>query len=437
LSASLFDNLLQRKTQDILDACTACGRCVEVCPMTPSVDIDGLPASAVAAGVLSLLQGGCNDAAMRWASACSGSGTCIDACPEAVNPRLMLTLARSTFRGRDAQGARRLGVSRFNRMARSIRVLSRLLLPPDLIGKIDSSVWNDSDPTPPDIVFYTGCNLLKTPHIALICLDVMDALDVSYAVAGGPSHCCGIVHFGAGDIATGLRVGGNTQRKLARFGSDVVAWCPACHAQHTEVNRLSGSESSDLAMQSFIVYLADRIEELRPLMTIRIDRRVAVHEHTGVSGVEQAIQTILGAVPGLELVTLDRPQAGLMCVTIEDSPKFKRDMHENILTEASNAGVDTLVGVYHACHRDLCAHERDWPFEVVNIMEIIGSAMGITRQDQFKRLKLMQDVAAVVEDRREAIAYYDMDIDEVWAVVAEELIGEQSFALRQVAVAPV
>jgi hypothetical protein len=190
-------------------------------------------------------------------------------------------------------------------------------------------------------------------------------------------------------------------------------------------------------MQSFIVYLADRIEELRPLMTIRIDRRVAVHEHTGVSGVEQAIQTILGAVPGLELVTLDRPQAGLMCVTIEDSPKFKRDMHENILTEASKAGVDTLVGVYHACHRDLCAHERDWPFEVVNIMEIIGSAMGITRQDQFKRLKLMQDVAAVVEDRREAIAYYDMDIDEVWAVIAEELIGEQSFPLRQVAVAPV
>ena len=31
----------------------------------------------------------------------------------------------------------------------------------------------------PDFVFYTGCNVLKTPHIALLALDIMDALGVS------------------------------------------------------------------------------------------------------------------------------------------------------------------------------------------------------------------------------------------------------------------
>ena len=32
----------------------------------------------------------------------------------------------------------------------------------------------------PDFVFYTGCNVLKTPHIALLALDIMDALGVTY-----------------------------------------------------------------------------------------------------------------------------------------------------------------------------------------------------------------------------------------------------------------
>ena len=59
----------------------------------------------------------------------------------------------------------------------------------------------------------------------------------------------------------------------------------------------------------------------------------------------------------------------------------KRDWHEAQLELAAAAGATTLAGVYHACHRDLCAHERDWPFEAVNYMELIGEAMGIKRLD--------------------------------------------------------
>ena len=48
-------------------------------------------------------------------------------------------------------------------------------------------------------MFYTGCNVLKTPHIALLALDIMDALGISYQVMGGPSHCCGILQLKSGD----------------------------------------------------------------------------------------------------------------------------------------------------------------------------------------------------------------------------------------------
>ena len=40
-------------------------------------------------------------------------------------------------------------------------------------------------------------------------------------------------------------------------------------------------------------------------------------------------------------------------------PEAKRDWYEAQLESAAAAGATILAGVYHACHRDLYAHERD------------------------------------------------------------------------------
>ena len=73
-------------------------------------------------------------------------------------------------------------------------------------------------------------------------------------------------------------------------------------------------------------------------------------------------------------------------------------MHLKELVVAEKAGVDALVAVYHADHRELCAHESVWSFEVINILEIIGEAMGIQRFDQYKSLKLMEDLNLIIKD---------------------------------------
>ena len=61
--------------------------------------------------------------------------------------------------------------------------------------------------------------------------------------------------------------------------------------------------------------------------------------------------------------------------------------------EELKAQIDALVAVYHADHRELCAHERDYPFRIMNILEIVGESMGLRHEDQFKRLKMMQEAA--------------------------------------------
>ncbi len=57
--------------------------------------------------------------------------------------------------------------------------------------------------------------------------------------------------------------------------------------------------------------------------------------------------------------------------------------------------------------------------------------MGIERPDLFKRLKLMQDVDAILADTVELIDEYEMRIDDVREVVINELLGEQTLPLKE------
>jgi heterodisulfide reductase subunit D len=50
---------------------------------------------------------------------------------------------------------------------------------------------------------------------------------------------------------------------------------------------------------------------------------------------------------------------GLMSNYFCALPAYRRELQRYELDAAERAGVDALVAVYHADHRELCAHERD------------------------------------------------------------------------------
>jgi heterodisulfide reductase subunit D len=430
MQAAPLEAALDARAADILDRCTSCGECVRVCPMPGPAGISAAEPGGIAAGVLSILRGeAAPEESARWAAACTGSGHCIDACPEDINPRLMLTLARVAAQKRgDATARRRDGVARFGKMSAGVRVLSRLQLSPDLLARFRPDEDEDIGAEPPDIVFYTGCNLLKTPHIALLCFDIMDALGVRYRVMGGPSHCCGVLQFRAGDIATSGRVGYRTVERLASAGGRVLTWCPTCQVQLGEIVT-PGKHDTSLDLRPFVLFLLDRLDELRPLLRRPVDKRVGLHEHPGVAGVAAAARAILEAIPGLDFVDLEQPRVGWMCNTLNPLPAWKRDVHKAQLEAATAAGVDTLAGVYHTCHRELCSHERDWPFEVVNFLELVGESMGLVRPDLYKRLKLMQDVDAILAATAPLMEANHVKLDEARTVILADLLGDQPLPL--------
>jgi heterodisulfide reductase subunit D len=427
-----FEAALTERVTAMVDACTRCGKCVEVCPVTGPGGVHAEPREVIS-GVLDILRTGEGSEASRiWANACVLSGECIKACDYGVNPRFLLGMARVAMtRKRDQPSEqRRQGVEGFRKVAREVAHLSHMQLDEQLLARLGQRPV-EARSAAPDFVFYTGCNVLKTPHIALLALDIMDALGVTYEVMGGPSHCCGIVQMRAGDVATSGRMAASTMDKLAR-GKNVISWCPSCHVQFTETTlpayeRVRGSRPFE--MTPFMLFLRRRLEALRPLLRRRVEMRIALHRHPGVKGVVEAAEEILRAVPGVVLVDLGQPAVGLMSNYFRALPEYRKKLQREELDAAERAGVDALVALYHADHRELCAHECDYPFRIMNMLEIVGASMGIAHPDEFKRLKLMQDVDLIAGECEDLIARHGLDRAATRQAI-EAMLEEQPLPLR-------
>jgi Fe-S oxidoreductase len=443
-----FETALSARVQAMADACTRCGKCVEVCPVTGPGGVDAAP-RAVIDGIIEILRSGDGpEPARKWASACVLTGECIKACDYGVNPRFLLGMARVAMarHKNDPAERRRQGVDGFRKVARDVSHISRLQLDDQVLARLGQKTPLPNPPPQagegksggmpdavPDFVFYTGCNVLKTPHIALLALDVMDALGVTYQVLGGPSHCCGVVQMRSGDIATSGRFAEATMDKLAHSKSgQVVSWCPSCHVQFTEttlptVERTRGARPFE--MTPFMLFLRKHLDRLRPLLAKRVPMRVALHRHPGLAGVVEAAEDILRAVPGVELVDLHQPAVGMMANYFRALPAYRRELQGNELAAAEQAGVDALVAVYHADHRELCAHQRDYPFQILNLLEIVGASMGIHHDDHFKRLKMLQDVDAIAADCSDMIAAHGLD-PATTRLAIQAMLEEQPVPLR-------
>ena len=301
-----FEAALDARAQTMADACTRCGKCVEVCPVTGpgGVTAEELknPATIIG-GVIDIVRTGQvrtddgNEAARKWANACILSGECIKACDYGVNPRFLLHMARVKMaRAAEPAVQRKNGVDGFRKVAREVTQLSRIQLDDALLERLGQGAKcaesAQEKRQEPDFVFYTGCNVLKTPHIALLALDIMDALGVIYEVMGGPTHCCGIVQMRAGDVATSARVAEGTLDKLAHSKSgQVVSWCPSCQVQFAEttlptIEKTRGAKPFE--MTPFTLFIRKNLDRLRPLLREPVPLRIALHRHPGIAGVVEA-----------------------------------------------------------------------------------------------------------------------------------------------------
>src|SRR5271163_2835926 len=152
-----FEAAVQSRVDEMIDACTRCGKCVEACPVKTPAGITA-PAQEVITGVIDILRTGDGPAASRrWASTCMLSGDCIKACDEGVNPRFLLAMARLAMAKAKAEPhqQRREGVEGFRKLNLDVTVQSRMQSSDDVLARLGQKVAaGGAGDAAADFVFY-------------------------------------------------------------------------------------------------------------------------------------------------------------------------------------------------------------------------------------------------------------------------------------------
>ncbi|MDP2334038.1 MAG: (Fe-S)-binding protein [Reyranella sp.] len=385
---SAYADRLEALVADAADRCTGCGKCFEVCPTAREIGLDAGEAEVRVGELKALTQNAGSEPArglFQWLNACDGSARCSDACPEGINVRQWVTIAK--MKALDATRPREVGAAnaadRFRHMAQAVRLLASMQLPSETLKKI----LQPAERRTAEILFYTGCNVLRTPHIVLNVMDILDALQLDFDVVGGTSHCCGVYQFQEADLPTYERMGHRTFERLGRSGaSKVLTWCPTCTKNFDELEKDVEEPFFDLGHVS--EFLAANLEALRARFVDQPKRRVVIHEHLGIGATVDSIRKLLSAVPNLELVELVQ-DSGFSYACGGQAAKFKdreQAIHRALAEGAVAAGADTIVTMYHSCHRALAGAEAVYPLRVVNFTDILAEALGRGGHPDYYRL---------------------------------------------------
>ena len=404
-----LEDFLAGESQAIAGACTKCGECVSVCPVVPYGAAANAPAGQVVGGIVDFLagRGDLDPASDAWASTCNGCGLCIPACPEGINPRKMLGLAsaRSASRGSKTPEL-------FRRMSRAIKVMAAMQLVPAEFRR----VFTPPRPRRAPLVFYLGCNALRTPHLLFNSMAVLDALGADYEVVGGPSSCCGVIATKwEGEVRTGERVTANAIDRFEGFSPEkVLNWCPTCQLHLGET--LEGYRKTSYEFDHVTQYLVGRIDELREKFVIPIRRRVIVHAHVGRADICRNVDQLLRAIPELEIVETVF-ESGYTCggSGCSKAPELAAREHNELLSRADATGADILVTLYHGCHATFIAAEAGGKFRVLNYTDLLVEALGgIPHSDRLKEFRLLDDWQMIVEEGRPYLQANGLDIDPEW-----------------------
>jgi heterodisulfide reductase subunit D len=417
-SPQTLSTYVSQSWEHLQDACTRCGKCVEVCPVAPyAVGSASESASAVVAGVLDFMRHpgtSMVEPSYNWTKQCNGCEDCIPACPVAINPRRMLALANAEIAHRTSPTPHL-----FHKMSRAIRILVAMqIVPADAARLLRPKRARNVD-----VVFYTGCNALRTPHLLFNAMSVLDALGVNYEVMGGPVSCCGIVQSKwEGDLQRGGKVSEQTLRKFGEFTPErVLNWCPSCQIHLTET--IKDYREVNFDIDHITKYLFERKDELRSLFTTPVNLRVLVHTHRGVPQVGKDVLELMRAIPGLDVVD-EAEEPGYLCGSSgsDRCPGLKEEERAKTIERCQRGDVDAVVSLFHACHRSLAADGKAHGFKVVSFTELLARALGQEPYaDTMEQFRGRNDWRTMVEEAAPLLEAngIDMDRDELASVLPE------------------
>jgi Fe-S oxidoreductase len=397
---TILDHYDEEK-QSYLKNCTQCGLCAEGCPILPYTDISEISSQDIQKGVFDFMDGGIpNQRAYTKAFACMECFKCTaDMCPEDLNPMLVNELIKGKY---ISKGLANKAYGDAMQPDSAHRVLASVQVSASDFSKITKP----SSQQHARYVFFPGCNVYFQPEKILNAIDIMDAIGDDYAFLPGLDYCCGDNFMFLGDIDKGGQQAELLVATIADFRPEaVVLWCPTCLCRFDK----SIAPALDVPFQvlSFPQYLNSNMNKLT--LSDAAAGTVTLHEpcksaYTGLD--RDGPREVLRRLPGVTLREMKHHGketiccgSGAMCWFPESCAQFREDR----LKEAAQTRAERLVTVCHYCNQTFAIEDSQYDFSITNYVNLVAEAMGIQRDDKFKKYTLWGNLERILKDADEHI----------------------------------
>jgi len=248
-------------------------------------------------------------------------------------------------------------------------------------------------------VFWYGCNMTRHGEIIRATTRILDLVGMDAAPAGGPAHCCGSPKDATARINEGM-----ARRTIQGFNDSgrgqVVTWCPSCHMNMQD--SMAPVTPTNFETVHVTEVLHARRDRLAPLLTRPVAARVLVHAHHGFHGrvaVNDLVPDLLRLIPGVAVLDHPYRAPGHMCSSLAGVPGALADAQRATLAAVAEAGADTLVTIFHSCHREAVTLERHG-IQVRNWIHLLAESLGIAAEDEYKAWRNAPDLRASIGEAR-------------------------------------
>jgi Fe-S oxidoreductase len=243
----------------------------------------------------------------------------------------------------------------------------------------------DAEKDSTEVLLYTGCtyaldaNLTDTLKLSA---KLLQKAGVDFGILGEKELCCGSTVLRIGDRPTFEKMARQNIEVLEGLGvKTIVTGCAGCYSVLSE--EYPEIQKPSYKIVHLVDMLADLVKEGALVPKGEVNMKMTYHDpcHLGrYCGVYDPPREILEAIPGLELVEMQRSRDNAWCCGAGAGvrtafPDFAQWAAEERLYEASETGAEALVTACPFCEQNLRGASDG--MEVKSIFELLAGSVGV------------------------------------------------------------